>query len=220
MEWRIPYRRSAAGSGRNRLIMPAAHPEPGETPPHLSVVAPCFNEAEGLPEFCRQVGEACAATVGTSFEIVLINDGSRDGTWSVMRHLAAQPCRNVVAINLSRNYGHQIALTAGLHAARGERILIIDADLQDPPELLGEMMAAWTSGRRRRLWPAPQARRRDDVQIADRRAVLSAAAPPRRHRHSARHRRFPPDEPARARCAQRHARAVPLHPRHGELDRV
>jgi polyisoprenyl-phosphate glycosyltransferase len=116
---------------------PTDTPEPR---PRLSVVAPCFDEAEGLGEFCRQLGEACEASVGKSYEIVLINDGSRDETWSVMRHLAAN-LPQVVAINLSRNYGHQIALTAGLHAARGERILIIDADLQDPPELLGEMMA-------------------------------------------------------------------------------
>ncbi len=125
--------------------MPAAHPEPGETPPHLSVVAPCFNEEEGLPEFCRRVAAACAAAVGTSFEIVLVNDGSRDGTWGVMRNLAANH-PNIAAINLSRNYGHQIALTAGLQACRGERILIIDADLQDPPELLPQMMAAMDEG--------------------------------------------------------------------------
>ena len=113
--------------------------------PRLSVVAPCFNEEEGLPEFCRLVEEACITTVGTSFEIVLINDGSRDGTWNVMSNIAANKSR-VVAINLSRNYGHQIALTAGLQACRGERILIIDADLQDPPELLEPMMALMDEG--------------------------------------------------------------------------
>lgn len=117
-------------------------PDPG---PRLSVVAPCFNEAEGLGEFCRQVGDACEASVGASYEIVLVNDGSRDDTWRVMQHLAAN-LSHVVAINLSRNYGHQIALTAGLHAARGERILIIDADLQDPPELLDAMMARMDDG--------------------------------------------------------------------------
>lgn len=115
-------------------------PRPAEAPLRLSVVAPCFNEEEGLPEFCRRVNAACAAAVGTSFEIVLVNDGSRDATFGVMCNLSAN-LPNVVAINLSRNYGHQIALTAGLQACRGERILIIDADLQDPPELLPQMLA-------------------------------------------------------------------------------
>ena len=111
----------------------------------LSVVAPCFNEEAGLVEFHRRVTAACVMAVGLSYEIVLVNDGSRDGTWALMRRLAAQD-RHIVAINLSRNYGHQIALTAGLHSCQGDRVLIIDADLQDPPELLPEMMAAMDEG--------------------------------------------------------------------------
>lgn len=83
--------------------------------------------------------------VGEEYEIILVNDGSRDGTWSIMGELgAADP--HVVAINLSRNYGHQLALTAGLPFTRGNRILIIDADLQDPPELLEQMMRAMDEG--------------------------------------------------------------------------
>ena len=109
----------------------------------LSVVAPCFNEAEGLPEFHRRVAAACRALPGLhdSWELVLINDGSRDGTREAMQKLAWQD-PHVVAINLARNYGHQVALTAGLQHCRGERILILDADLQDPPELLASMMQA------------------------------------------------------------------------------
>jgi polyisoprenyl-phosphate glycosyltransferase len=83
--------------------------------------------------------------VVAEYEIVLVNDGSRDNTWSVMNQLAAAD-PHVVAINLSRNYGHQIALTAGLQFTRGERVLIIDADLQDPPELLGHMMQRMDDG--------------------------------------------------------------------------
>ena len=124
-------------------MFPASDPAP--RPLALSVVAPCFNEEEGLTEFWRRTTLACEAAVGQSYEIVLINDGSRDRTWGVMTHIAAND-PHVVAINLSRNYGHQIALTAGLEAARGARILIIDADLQDPPELLAEMMAAMDDG--------------------------------------------------------------------------
>ncbi len=108
--------------------------------PALSVVAPCYNEATGLPELHRRLTASCLEAAGTDFEIVLVNDGSLDETWPVMQQLAEHDPR-LVAINLSRNHGHQLALTAGLSFARGQRILIIDADLQDPPELLPQMMA-------------------------------------------------------------------------------
>jgi glycosyltransferase involved in cell wall biosynthesis len=111
----------------------------------LSVVAPCYNEAPGLREFHQRVSAACRAEVGEGYEIVLVNDGSRDGTWSVMGELAGSD-RHVVAVNLSRNHGHQLALTAGLQFTRGNRILIIDADLQDPPELLHQMMCRMDEG--------------------------------------------------------------------------
>lgn len=107
--------------------------------PVLSVVAPCFNEESVLPEFVRRVTAVLDGQPGVS-EIVLVDDGSRDRTWSVMQEIAAQNSR-VVAVRLMRNHGHQLALTAGLSVCRGERILIIDADLQDPPELLPDMMA-------------------------------------------------------------------------------
>ena len=77
--------------------------------------------------------------MGEDYEIVLVNDGSRDGTWAMMRDLAARDA-HVIGVNLSRNHGHQLALTAGLDLCRGASILIIDADLQDPPELLGPML--------------------------------------------------------------------------------
>lgn len=108
--------------------------------PALSVVIPCYNEEACLAELHRRVSAAAREAVGASHEIVLINDGSRDGSWRLMQELAARDSR-VVAINLSRNHGHQLALTAGLDLCAGERILIIDADLQDPPELLSAMMA-------------------------------------------------------------------------------
>src|SRR5579883_293246 len=115
--------------------------------PKLSAVAPCFNEAAGLPEFYRQLTAACRAAAGESYEIVLVNDGSQDGTGDVLRALAASN-PHVVAINLARNFGHQSALTAGLEHCLGERVLIIDADLQDPPGLLPEMMALMDEGSR------------------------------------------------------------------------
>jgi polyisoprenyl-phosphate glycosyltransferase len=106
----------------------------------LSIVVPCFNEEECLPLLHRRIGEAARTAVGEDYEILFVNDGSRDGSWPLMQRLAAADPR-LVCINLSRNHGHQLALTAGLDLARGERILIIDADLQDPPELLSDMLA-------------------------------------------------------------------------------
>ncbi len=113
--------------------------------PALSAVAPCYNEAKGLPEFYRQLSAACRDAAGESYEIVLVTDGSKDGTGDLLRGLAAGD-RHVVVVNLTRNFGLQGALTAGLEQALGERILVIDADLQDPPGLLPEMMALMDAG--------------------------------------------------------------------------
>jgi polyisoprenyl-phosphate glycosyltransferase len=107
----------------------------------LSIVAPCFNEEACLSELHDRLGAAARVAVGENYELVLVNDGSRDASWPMMQRLAAEDPR-VVAVNLSRNHGHQLALTAGLDLCRGETILIIDADLQDPPELLSPMMQA------------------------------------------------------------------------------
>ncbi len=111
----------------------------------LSVVVPCYNEEEGVRELHRRVSTVCHDCVGDAYELVLINDGSRDATWKIMRELSAVD-KHVVAINLSRNHGHQLALSAGLQMCRGERIFIIDADLQDPPELLPRMMERMDDG--------------------------------------------------------------------------
>ena len=105
----------------------------------LSIVVPCFNEEACLAELHQRLSAAARSAVGSNYELVLVNDGSRDGSWEAMRRLA-EADRNLVAINLSRNHGHQLALTAGLDLSRGDIILIIDADLQDPPELLGPML--------------------------------------------------------------------------------
>ncbi|MCW3474004.1 glycosyltransferase family 2 protein [Limobrevibacterium gyesilva] len=113
--------------------------------PALSIVAPCFNEEACLAEFVRRVTAAAQAVVGTDFEIVLVDDGSRDRTWALMAGLAAADSR-LTAIRLARNFGHQRALAAGLYSCRGDRVLVIDADLQDPPELLADMMALMDAG--------------------------------------------------------------------------
>ncbi|CAN5326775.1 glycosyltransferase family 2 protein [soil metagenome] len=112
--------------------------------PNLSVVAPCFNEEGVLPAFLSRVAAVLDGVGGTS-EIVVVDDGSRDGTWRAMTEAAARDSR-IVAVRLMRNHGHQLALTAGLSICRGERVLIIDADLQDPPELLPDMMVLMDRG--------------------------------------------------------------------------
>jgi dolichol-phosphate mannosyltransferase len=111
----------------------------------LSVVIPCHDEEEVLAELERRVVAVCAEVAPDAYEIVLVDDGSRDRTAAIIAEIAA---RNpaVVGVELARNYGHQIALTAGLAFARGQRILVIDADLQDPPELLPAMMAKMDAG--------------------------------------------------------------------------
>jgi len=106
--------------------------------PRLSIVAPCYNEESGLEEFYRRMTAAAQNTVGSDYELVLLNDGSSDRTWAIMADLARRD-PHVVAVNLSRRHGHQLAITAGLYTCRGARILTIDADLQDPPELLADM---------------------------------------------------------------------------------
>ena len=104
----------------------------------LSVVAPCFNEEAGIVEFYRRVSASVHDAGISDYEFVLIDDGSTDATWDRIAQMAASD-PHVVGIKLSRNYGHQAALTAGLAHATGDLVFILDADLQDPPELLAEM---------------------------------------------------------------------------------
>jgi glycosyltransferase involved in cell wall biosynthesis len=112
------------------------------TPSLLSVVAPVYNEEELIEEFVRR---ASAAVADYSYELVLVDDGSTDRTPELLDRIAAEDPR-VRVIRLSRNFGHQAALTAGLEHAVGDAVAMIDADLQDPPELIGEMVARWGAG--------------------------------------------------------------------------
>lgn len=111
----------------------------------LSVVVPCYNEEDNIDELYRRVTNVCSDLFGDSYEIVIVNDGSSDVTWHKILNLYFVD-GHIFAINLSRNYGHQVALSAGLSYCSGARTLIIDADLQDPPELLPTMMAAMDAG--------------------------------------------------------------------------
>lgn len=114
------------------------------TTPVFSVVTPVFNEAEILPVLYDRL-KAVLDDLDEPWEIVLINDGSRDGSLDIMRSLVGRDAR-VRVVDLSRNFGHQAAITAGMAAASGQAIIIIDADLQDPPEVIPEMIAQWRAG--------------------------------------------------------------------------
>jgi dolichol-phosphate mannosyltransferase len=126
------------------------HAPQSERVPHplntleLSVVIPLFNEEENIPELHRRL-TATLPKIATDYEILLVNDGSKDLTASMIDRLR-QEDPHVTAIQLSRNFGHQAAISAGIDHARGRAVVVMDGDLQDPPEILSGMMALWRDG--------------------------------------------------------------------------
>ncbi|WP_237485576.1 glycosyltransferase family 2 protein [Vibrio hippocampi] len=112
--------------------------------PTISVICPCYNEQEGLNSFMQRITPVLEQT-NLEYEILLINDGSKDNTLDVIYQLSEQNTR-VRAINLSRNFGKEAALTAGIDRAKGEVLIPIDADLQDPPELIHDFIREWQKG--------------------------------------------------------------------------
>jgi len=115
-----------------------------ELKPFLSVLVPCYRDEQGLEELHRRLTVVCVG-LACSYEILLVEDGSPDRTWDAICRIAEKDSR-IVGLQLSRNHGHQLAVTAGLAHVSGERVLIIDSDLQDPPELLPEMMRLMDAG--------------------------------------------------------------------------
>ncbi len=113
-------------------------------PPTFSVVAPVFNEEALIEEFCQRT-IAALEPLGEPFELVLVNDGSRDRSGMILRAIHERDAR-VRVINFSRNFGHQLAITAGTDYARGRAVIVIDSDLQDPPEVIPELIAKWREG--------------------------------------------------------------------------
>jgi dolichol-phosphate mannosyltransferase len=112
--------------------------------PDLSVVVPLYDEQENLPVLYDRLTRSLTA-LGLDYEVVFVNDGSRDATPELLDGMAAHDAR-VVAVHLSRNFGHQAAISAGLDTAAGGAVVLMDGDLQDPPEVLGRFVAAWRAG--------------------------------------------------------------------------
>ena len=114
--------------------------------PLVSVVVPFLNEAESLPDLIAAVANL-QAQLQLAVELVLVDDGSSDGSWALARQaLQAKPKLQAVLLQLSRNFGKEAALTAGLEASHGDVVVPLDADLQDPPELIGPMLEQWRQG--------------------------------------------------------------------------
>jgi len=112
----------------------------------ISVVIPIYNEQENLPELLRRTAAALTtAAAGDDWEIVLVDDGSQDASASIIREAHARDGR-IKLIALSRNFGHQPAITAGVHHAKGDAVVLIDGDLQDPPELIPKLVERWREG--------------------------------------------------------------------------
>ncbi len=112
--------------------------------PIYSVVAPVYNESEGLRRFYDRV-KTTMDSLGQPWELVLVNDGSRDKSLEVMRQLHEEDPR-IKVIDFARNFGHQIAVTAGMDFTQGDAVIIIDSDLQDPPETIRDLIAKWKEG--------------------------------------------------------------------------
>ncbi|HSE51846.1 MAG TPA: glycosyltransferase family 2 protein, partial [Gemmatimonadales bacterium] len=111
----------------------------------VSVVVPVYNEAEVIGEMYRRLTHVASSLPDLEYELVVVDDGSRDESYAALVSLARSDPRLRV-LKLSRNFGHQTAITAGIDVARGDAVVIIDADLQDPPEVIPEMVQRWREG--------------------------------------------------------------------------
>ena len=176
--------------------------------PALSVVVPAFNEAAGLERFHQRLVRSLIG-VG-SWEVVYVNDGSTDTTLEVIETLHCCDDR-VAVVSLTRNFGKETAVTAGLDHAVGDAVVVIDADLQDPPEVIVELVARLAGWLRHGLRQAAHAGGQIVAEARNGQAVLPTDAPHGRSENPRGYRRFPPHEPARGRGGVPVARAAPLH---------
>jgi dolichol-phosphate mannosyltransferase len=175
--------------------------------PKISVIIPCFNEEAVLPQLFERLGEV-AATWGLDYEFICADDGSRDRTWEILKSQNAKDPR-WRCLSFARNFGHQAAVSAGLHFATGDAAVVIDADLQDPPEEISRLLEKWRAGyevvfatRKKRtdpllkrilawgfyrllqkMTPLPMARDAGDFCLLDKKVVAVMNALPERSRY-------------------------------------
>jgi len=175
--------------------------------PKISIIIPCFNEEAVLPQLFERLGQA-VTTWNADYEVICVDDGSRDRTWERLKaqHAANPRWR---CLSFARNFGHQTAVSAGLHFATGDAAVVIDADLQDPPEEIARLLAKWREGyevvfatrkKRRDPWlkrllawgfyrllqkmtPLPMARDAGDFCLLDKKVVAVMNALPERSRY-------------------------------------
>ena len=178
-----------------------------QVPEKISIVVPCFNEEAVLPILIERV-LAAAPAWGADYEVICVDDGSQDRTWRLLRAQCERDAR-CRAVAFARNFGHQTAVSAGLHFATGDAVVIIDADLQDPPEAVTQLLAKWRAGfevvfatrkKRRDPWikralawgfyrllqkmtPLPMARDAGDFCLLDKKVVAVIKALPERSRY-------------------------------------
>ncbi|MDQ0763448.1 glycosyltransferase family 2 protein [Streptomyces canus] len=127
------------------VTLVSVEPEPERGRPLISYVLPVYNERDGLTAFHTELTAALASRPELDFELVYVNDGSTDGSLELLKGLAERDGR-VRVVDFARNFGHQLAITAGLDLARGDAVIVMDTDLQDPPKVSLELVDAWREG--------------------------------------------------------------------------
>ena len=187
--------------------MPGLHPSTA-TCPMVSVVVPLFNEEESVAELHRRLSDAMEAS-DINYEFIFVDDGSSDATGEQIDELANEDDRLVV-LHLSRNWGHQAAVSAGIDHARGQAVVLMDGDLQDPPEVVTQFIGVWQHGYDV-VYGASPASQGEPAQEAGLRRVLSDLECDQRPGHPARQRRLLLDGPPRGRGDQALARANAIH---------
>src|SRR5262245_39623599 len=124
---------------------PAGDPAEASGRRSLSIVIPCYNEEAAISETVRRLNALCDTLNDLSIELIFVDDGSSDRTFELLeQHVTSN--RRIKVVGFARNFGHQIAVTAGIDASNGDAVVLIDADLQDPPELITAMVEKWLSG--------------------------------------------------------------------------
>ncbi len=141
----LPYPQKASNQNNQPLHQDLEQSSSANfAPPQYSLIIPVFNEEKSIPELYQRMGQVMDS-LGETVELILVNDGSSDRTLEMLRELQTQDSR-ICYLSFARNFGHQVAVSAGLNYARGQVVVILDADLQDPPELIPELIDKWRLG--------------------------------------------------------------------------